>query len=176
MNGKRAGIYITVGLCSGLLVHTALIAVGISAIALAHPMAFTLLKIVGASYLIYLAWQAFKADSTQLIKRNETSKNFYSLYKKGFIMNITNPKVAIFFLAFLPQFTIPERGDVWLQLVSLGFLFIVCAFSIFCSIAMLSGTLKDKFFSKPSMQNLINKLAGLVFVALAIKLLITTKG
>lgn len=171
LSGRKAGILVTLGLCSGLLFHTLAVALGVAAIFQVSAIAFTGLKIVGALYLLYLAWGAFRASAESLAQDQQEPLSKLALYRRGIIMNITNPKVAIFFLAFLPQFADPSRGDMSLQLIYLGLLFIVVALVCFSTIAVLSGFLNQWLSRSPSAQLILNKIAGVVFVGLALKLL-----
>jgi len=167
-HGARAGVLVTLGLCTGLIVHTSLVAIGVAALFQSSEIAFTGLKILGASYLLYLAWQAFRAPaSTEL----EASSPAGHLYFRGVIMNLSNPKVAIFFLAFLPQFANPGLGSVPLQIVMYGLMFIVVTFLVFGSIAMTAGWLGSWLRRSVTVQLWLNWLAGLVFVGLALRLL-----
>jgi threonine/homoserine/homoserine lactone efflux protein len=173
--GKKSGLVIMLGLCTGLIFHTLAVTFGVAVIFQTSVIAFTILKIVGAMYLLYLAWQIFNASSEKIdTKNNDISIDYKKLYYRGIIMNITNPKVSIFFLAFLPQFTNPALGTVSLQMLFLGALFIIATILIFGSIALLSGSLSKVFNKSEKSQKFLNKLASFVFLGLAIKL-ITTK-
>ena len=173
MNGRFAGILVTFGLCTGLFVHTAAVAVGVAAIFAASAVAFTALKIVGAGYLVYLAWCAFRSTGTVDADGAPVSRK--NLYLRGVIMNITNPKVAIFFLAFLPQFADPARGSVTWQIVIFGAIFIVVTLAVFGSIAWFSGFVGEKLRRSPKIQSTINKIAGVVFLGLAARLLVAER-
>lgn len=118
--GRRAGLLVTLGLCTGLLVHTAGVTFGLAALFKASATAFALLKFAGAGYLLFLAWQAFHAGTETGPTANLDRLSGPRLYRRGIIMNITNPKVSIFFLAFLPQFADPARGSLAMQLLLLG--------------------------------------------------------
>ena len=173
--GKKSGLVIMLGLCTGLIFHTLAVTFGVAVIFQTSVIAFTILKIVGAMYLLYLAWQIFNAPTEKIDnKNNSISIDYKKLYYRGIIMNITNPKVSIFFLAFLPQFTNPALGTVSLQMLFLGALFIIATILIFGSIALLSGSLSKVFNKSEKSQKFLNKLASFVFLGLAIKL-ITTK-
>lgn len=174
--GRRAGILVTLGLCTGLVVHTSAVALGVAAILQTSAIAFTVLKIAGALYLLYLAWQAFKTSSARL--RNRTAKLLtpMQLYRRGIVMNVTNPKVSIFFLAFLPQFVSPENGGVAQQIFILGTLFILVTLVVFGGIAVLAGTLGSWLNDSPKAQIVLNRVAGTVFAGLALKLVSTTHG
>lgn len=171
--GKKSGLLIMLGLCTGLIFHTLAVTLGVAVIFQTSVMAFTILKIVGAVYLLYLAWQIFNASSEKIDPKNNILIDYKKLYYRGIIMNITNPKVSIFFLAFLPQFTNPNVGSVPFQMLLLGILFIFATIIVFGTIALLSGTLAQLFNKSENSQKILNKLASFVFVGLAVKLLTT---
>ena len=171
--GRVSGLLVTLGLCTGLLVHTAAVALGIAVIFQTSPIAFTALKIVGAGYLLYLAWLAWRAAPASLSEVSSTTRSFGALYRRGIYMNISNPKVSIFFLAFLPQFASPEHGSVAVQMMILGAVFIFATLLIFGAIALLAGSLGAWMSRSDSAQRYLNRIAGTVFAALAIKLLTT---
>jgi len=170
LRGRGPGLVIVLGLCSGLLVHTAAVAFGIAVIFKTSMVAFTVLKFIGAGYLLYLAWQAFRAAPEIIQGKSNGVYSYWHYYRRGLIMNLTNPKVSIFFLAFLPQFADPARGPVVVQLLLLGALFIGATILVFGSIALLAGTLGQWLQRSPRVQVVLNRLAGTVFVMLAIKL------
>lgn len=169
LGGRLAGFAVTLGLCTGLLVHTAAVACGVAAIFQVSALAFTLLKLVGAGYLIYLAWQAWRAPAATL-QAGGTAAGWGKLYRRGILMNVTNPKVSIFFLAFLPQFADPARGPLWLQMVLLGAVFILATILVFGAVACLAGSLGSWLGRTPRAQLVMNRLAGTVFLGLALKL------
>ena len=173
LHGKAAGFIVTLGLCTGLLFHTCAVALGVAAIFKTSAVAFNFLKVLGAIYLLYLAWQAFHASGKAIPGRDSISVAGRSLYLRGVIMNVTNPKVAIFFLAFLPQFTDPARGSLTLQIVLLGALFIASTLIVFGSIALGAGHIGDWLRKSARVQMVLNRAAGLVYFALAVKLATT---
>jgi threonine/homoserine/homoserine lactone efflux protein len=164
--GKRAGIAVTVGLCTGLLVHTSAVALGVAAIFQASALAFSLSKYIGAAYLLYLAYRSFTAGAGGSGELQTQKINFRRLYG----MNVTNPKVSLFFLAFLPQFTDPALGPLVPQILLLGLLFILSTILIFGGISLLAGGVGDYFRKSANARIFLNRLAGGVFVALAINL------
>ncbi len=168
--GRKSGVFITLGLCTGLIVHTTAVALGVAAIFQASTLAFNVLKFVGAGYLLYLAWGAFTAKSESLNSGSSTLKSAWALYVRGIVMNVSNPKVSIFFLAFLPQFTQPQNGNLVSQFFLLGTVFIVVALLIFSAIAMLSGSLGGWIKSSPNAQRYLNRISGCVFLGLSLKL------
>lgn len=173
--GRISGIIVMLGLCTGLLFHTAAVSFGVAIIFKTSKIAFTILKITGAAYLLYLAWMSFKAKPTDLGEGENKGLSTKKLYTRGIIMNITNPKVSIFFMAFLPQFTDPSRGPISIQMVLLGLIFIVSTFLIFGIIALLAGALGEWFNNSKKAQVILNKIAGSVFVGLALKLAVTER-
>src|SRR3546814_254993 len=120
MWGRRSGMFVVFGLCTGLIGHTLAVAVGLAAVFATSQTAFTVLKLAGAIYLVYLAWGAFRAQGNASSHEKPLRQSAALLYRRGIVMNLTNTKVSLFFLAFLPQFATPERGSVALQTVSLG--------------------------------------------------------
>nr|WP_320143430.1 LysE family translocator [uncultured Cohaesibacter sp.] len=176
LTGRKTGLIVTLGLCTGILIHTMLVAVGVSVIFRTSEIAFTLLKIAGASYLTYLAWQAFKAKASDLEEGEAKASRlkWHRLYMRGIIMNVTNPKVAIFFLAFLPQFADPLRGSMTLQLLLLGIVFDIVTLFVFSLIALGAGYLGEWLKKRRIAQLAINYVAGTIFLALALRL-VTTK-
>ncbi|MFH0785794.1 MAG: LysE family translocator [Pseudomonadota bacterium] len=168
--GKRAGITVTIGLCTGLLIHTAAVALGVAAVFQASALAFALLKYIGAAYLIYLAFLSFRAGAEIDSGQRTGSLIFAGLYRRGIIMNVTNPKVSLFFMAFLPQFTDPTRGPLVPQILLLGLLFILSTILVFGGISLLAGGIGSRLRKSEKAQILLNRIAAGVFIALAVKL------
>jgi len=169
LKGWRVGFYTTLGLCTGLIGHTFLVAVGVSVIFQTSAIAFNGLKIMGACYLVYLGWLSLKNKELVIGESKEKSTN-KSYYITGIVMNLTNPKVALFFLVFLPQFVDVNRGSVSIQIALFGILFILSALCVFTSIAYLGSSLERFLKKSKSVGNNINKLAAFVYFALAINL------
>ena len=169
LQGARGGLAVVFGLCTGLLFHTAAVALGLAAVFAASPLAFTTLKVAGALYLAWLAWQAFTASS-DLPGGSASSLSGWALYRRGIVMNVTNPKVTIFFLAFLPQFIALEAGPVALQVVWFGLLFMVATFLVFGAVALCAGALGERLRRSSRLRVVLNRLAGVVFLALAARL------
>jgi len=169
--GRRAGILVTLGLCTGLIFHTVLVAAGVAAIFLASAFAFGLLKLVGVIYLLYLAWLAFHASSTNLKADKARPLSHFKLYRRGIIMNITNPKVSVFFLAFLPQFTAAANGPIAHQIFLLGGVFMLTTLLVFGGVAVAAGGLGSWLQRSPKAQVYLHRIAGFVFIGLAAKLI-----
>jgi len=170
MKGRGAGLIVMLGLCTGLIVHSCAVAFGIAVIFQTSLLAFSILKYAGALYLLYLAGKAFTSSPEQIGTESSDGPRFLQLYIRGIIMNITNPKVSIFFLAFLPQFADPDRGPIWLQMLMLGGLFIVSTCIVFGGVAIFAGTLGQIFRQSSRVQSILHKIAGTVFLGLALKL------
>ncbi|MEM7502768.1 MAG: LysE family translocator [Pseudomonadota bacterium] len=175
LHGRMAGVLVTLGLCTGVLVHTAAVALGVAAVFATSAFAFNALKIVGATYLLYLAWQAWRAGASDLASNESPKLTGMQLYRRGIIMNVTNPKVAIFFLAFLPQFADPERGQLTVQIFLLGLLFIAVALVVFCAIAWFAGFLGSWLRQSGRAQVIMNRMAAGVFGLLALRLVVAER-
>ncbi len=170
VHGRRAGLLVVLGLCSGLLFHTAAVALGLAALFAASASAFTALKVVGAGYLVWLAWGAWNAPVGIHEEASGAPMTAAQTYGRGVLMNITNPKVAIFFVAFLPQFTDPARGPVALQILALGGIFIIAALLTFSTIAWFAAGFGQVFKRSLRAQRVLNRVASVVFVGLALRL------
>ena len=173
LKGWRIGFYITLGLCTGLIGHTVLVAIGVSVIFQTSAIAFNGLKIVGACYLLYLAWLSVQNKELNLGGTDRDSTN-RSYYFTGVIMNLTNPKVALFFLVFLPQFVNTSNDNDTIQIFLLGLLFILSALCVFTSIAYLASFLEDILKKSKTVNKNLNILAALIYFALAINLFFVT--
>ncbi|MBB53256.1 MAG: threonine transporter RhtB [Magnetovibrio sp.] len=171
--GWRSGLLVTLGLCTGIMVHTAAVAFGVAAIFLASATAFTSLKVIGAGYLLYLALCALRAEPMP-IEGEGLRLSSGKLFGRGIVMNITNPKVTVFFLAYLPQFTDPDFGSLHGQMMTLGALFIVATLMIFGSIAWFAGLLSEFLRGSNRTQRVINWIVAIIFICLAIRLLMVT--
>jgi len=171
LHGPRAGLLVTLGLCTGLLGHTLAVMLGVAAAVQASPTAFTAIQLVGAAYLLWLAWQAFQTRPATLGDAAPAPLGPARLYGRGVIMNLSNPKVTLFFLALLPQFTRGDGGPLWQQLGALGLLFIAATLMVFGAVALLGGQLQRWLARRPEAQRWLHRAAGLLFVGLAAHLL-----
>jgi len=173
--GKMAGVATATGLCTGILVHTSAAAFGISALLYKSALAFEIVKYAGAAYLLYLAWHALKESdqlvSSALVREN----NAFALCRRGIFMNVLNPKVALFFLAFLPQFVNPGAGSVPMQMIFLGVVFLVQAWLIFSAISVFAGTIGDKIVQRPGIGKYINWGKAGIFTVIGVKLALSHK-
>lgn len=173
VNGKKYGLATVFGLMTGCIIHTTFVAFGVSAIIKNNENLFFILKLLGALYLIYLAYKVYKSNpeitfSTENIQKKTTLQ----LFKTGFLMNVLNPKVTIFFLAFFPQFLFSDELSTIIQFYILGCIFIIVSFLIFGSIALLGGKISD-YLLRHQQTGLILKWAQIVvFVAIAVLILL----
>ena len=173
--GRIAGLFVTLGLATGLIGHTVAVAFGLAAIIRASTLAFTILKFIGAAYLLYLALQAFRAGVATVKKEDVPAFSPGNLYRRGILMNLTNPKVSLFFMAFLPQFADPRRGSMMLQFFQLGGIFIMATILVFGLISFIAGGVGEKFSNSPLAQKIVNRIASAVFVGLALKLALSER-
>ena len=174
--GPRSGLAAALGLCLGLMVHTIAVAAGLAALMQTTPLAFTVLKFAGAAYLLYLAWGAFRAKPGRADPATVPATRARRLVLRGVVMNLSNPKVAIFMLAFLPQFVDQGRDDTAMQLLVLGVTMAVVSLMVFAVIAFVSGTLGNGLKSHPAAETVLQKVAGIVFVGLAARLVLASNN
>ena len=168
--GARAGFATTCGLITGLFVHITAVSLGVAALFQSSETAFKVLKFAGAAYLLYLAWLSFRSGTSKASLQKAQFPGYGTLYRRGVIMNITNPKVTLFCLAVLPQFVEPERGHPTLQILSLGGLYELACLIVFTAIAALGGRMATWFNRSDRAQMLMNRIAGCIFLGLALML------
>jgi threonine/homoserine/homoserine lactone efflux protein len=170
--GRMAGIGFGLGCALGCFVHTLWATLGIGAVVMASEGTFTVLKMAGAAYLVYIGVMTWRfAGKATLIKLDDGSAEPMTVHlRRGFIANVINPKVALFFIAFLPQFADPGRGPVWLQMVLLGALFAVQTVLIFGSLGWFAGGIGARLARQPALALWLDRCAGTIFFALALHL------
>jgi threonine/homoserine/homoserine lactone efflux protein len=171
--GKKYGLATILGLMTGCIVHTIFLAVGISAIIKNNSNLFFAIKLFGALYLLFLAYKVYNSSSEISFSADKIEKkSSFQLFKIGFIMNVLNPKVTIFFLALFPGFLFTETLPLSLQFFILGALFILVSFIVFSIIAILGGTISDKIKKNKNIGIWLQWLQIFVFVGIAIFILI----
>ncbi|MFY9338335.1 MAG: LysE family translocator [Methanosarcina flavescens] len=173
--GGKAGIATASGLCTGVFVHTTAAALGISALVYKSALAFEIVKYAGAAYLLYLAWQALRESGELISSAPVRETNAVALYKRGIFMNVLNPKVALFFLAFLPQFVNIDSGNIPVQMIFLGIIFMVQAWLIFSAISVFAGVVGEKIIQKPGIGRYIDWGKAGIFTFIGIKLALSHK-
>lgn len=168
--GRKAAVVTALGMCSGVSVHTTAAALGISALLYSSAAAFTILKYAGAAYLLFLAYKALKEQQVLLPQGTAGGQSPWVMFRRGFIMNVVNPKVALFFLAFLPQFVSPGEESAALQMLLLGLLFMAQAVVLFGAIGWLSGSVGNLILRRPRMARWFGRLSAGIFASLGIRL------
>src|SRR5882672_10301122 len=169
--GRRAGVMSALGIGSGLLIHTLLAAVGLSAILAASAWAFAVVKTAGALYLIYLGVQALRKKVGSLDAPDLAPAGSWLVYRQGVVSNTLNPKVAIFFLAFLPQFVGPAGAHGPLPFLFLGAIFVVGGTCWSLGLAVCAASATRAIRRNPSVLGWLERLAGCVYIALGLNLL-----
>jgi threonine/homoserine/homoserine lactone efflux protein len=169
--GRRAGMASVAGIHTGSVVHVAAAAVGLSAVLAASATAFTVLKLVGAAYLIGLGVQKLRANpaaSSNPLLDEPRIVGLRRTYAQGVLVNVLNPKTALFFLAFLPQFVDPERGSTTVQVVALGLTFIALGIVSDGAYALLAGSLGERLRRSARFARLRDRTSGVVYIALGL--------
>lgn len=169
--GRRAGVAASFGIAGGSLVHTALAAFGVSAILAHSEAAFLAVKAAGVAYLLYLAWKALAAGhARRTVPTAPTPAGHGRIFWEGVLTNVLNPKVALFILAFLPQFVDPKAGPVWLQIIILGTLFNISGTTVNCVVALSTAAAARVLKGSAAVGIWLNRLTAVVFVGLAVRL------
>ena len=173
VHGKKYGLATIIGLMTGCIVHTTFVAVGISTIIKENNTIFLVIKILGAVYLLYLAYKVITGGSEISMSTEKIEKKTpFQLFKIGFIMNVLNPKVTLFFLALFPGFLFSEILSISLQFYILGALFILVSFVVFSLIAILGGTISEKIKTSKNIGVWLQWMQVFVFIGIAVFILI----
>ena len=173
VHGKKYGLATIIGLMTGCIVHTIFVAVGISTIIKENNTIFLVIKILGAVYLLYLAYKVITGGSEISMSTEKIDKKTpFQLLKIGFIMNVLNPKVTLFFLALFPGFLFSEILPISLQFYTLGALFILVSFVVFSLIAILGGTISEKIKTSKNIGVWLQWMQVFVFIGIAVFILI----
>ncbi|MDK4703157.1 LysE family translocator [Rhizobium sp. CNPSo 4062] len=175
-SGMRSGFAALFGIWSGACLHVLMAAAGLSAILAASALAFSTVKWIGAAYLIWLGIQALRSKGEGAwIKEAAKTLSWGRIYRQGIMVSLLNPKVAIFFLAFLPQFVVEGAGPVWAQLLLHGSLIIVVAAFIEPPLILLGGRLSEALRRNRSLGLWLDRGLGTLFVALGVRLAISAR-
>ncbi len=169
--GRKAGFAALFGIWTGAVGHVLMAAAGLSAILATSAVAFAVVKWVGAAYLIWLGIQALRSDGgTYVAEAVSVTSDYRKIFRQGVVVAVLNPKVAVFFLAFLPQFVVPDAGPVWAQLFLHGSLIIVVAAFIEPPLLIAGERLTTKLRNNPRFGMWLDRGLGSVLVALGIRL------
>lgn len=167
--GQRAGLISVLGLSTGALVHVAAATAGLSAILLASATAFGVVKILGAVYLVYLGIRTILTRRSTSEADSSGSRSMHRLFRDGFVVSVLNPKIAVFFLAFLPQFADPSRGPVALQVLLLGLLYVGLALITDGAYAVLASRLRKWLLGSRLARGPLPRYAsGFVYIGLGV--------
>lgn len=168
--GRTAGIISSFGIAAGSLVHTLAVALGLAGLLRAVPVAFEIVKWMGAAYLVWLGVRALRSHGGTTAPATLCPASRSAIFRQGMVTNMLNPKVALFFLAFLPQFVDPERGAAALQVIALGLLFNVSGTLVNILVATLAGGAsawsRRRFGESP----LMRRVTGVMFIGLGVRL------
>ncbi|MCD8554851.1 LysE family translocator [Seleniivibrio sp.] len=167
--GHKSGMAAAAGFSLGNIAHTTFAIVGLSAIIRSSALAFTAIKIAGAIYLIYIGWKTFTSKGGATAEKDTKILSPKAVFIQSITANILNPKVALFFIAFFPQFIKPQNGHPAIQMALLGLLFIICTFIVFSACALFSGQIGEKLKNSKG-AGYLNKAAGAVLMGLGVAL------
>lgn len=169
--GKKAGMLSLTGILAGFLVHIVLVSFGLTAVFVAIPMAYQLIKWMGVGYLVYLAWQGIKPDSSSLFEpKNLSQDSPLKLIQMGFLTNVFNPKVAIFYMSFFPQFTSPKYGSLVIQNIQLGFMQLMISGFVNFIILIFAARMASWFQNRPAYIRIQKRFMSAVLIGLAFKM------
>ena len=168
--GRVAGVVSALGIGGGTLVHTVAVALGLSTLLLSMPAAYEVIRYAGAGYLLYLGIRTLTSREDVRLDTQRPAQSLSHIFRQGVVTNVLNPKVALFFIAFLPQFADPARGSVAWQMLVLGLLFNVSGTTVNTIVGLLSGFLGAKLKERPTFWRVQRWFTGGVFVALAARL------
>ena len=168
--GKTAGMISAVGVTLGILVHTVFAAFGLAVILRTSALAFLAVKFAGAGYLIYLGLKAMKNKSDVTFNKRKSKASVRTIFVQGVLSNVLNPKIALFFLAFLPQFVDPGHGSASAQMVCLGLTFALCGIVFLVLLGYFSGRMGAWFSSKQKFAQKIRWFTGSILIALGLRL------
>ena len=168
--GRTAGLVSALGLGTGSLLHAVAATLGLSVVIAYSPVAYAMLKYLGAAYLVYLGVTILRQRTIQLAEVGPAGLSLARVYWQGALTEILNPKIAVFFLSFLPQFVDPSRGSVAGQTLFFGLLFHVTGVPINMAVAVLGSSIAAWFARNPLWERIRNGLAGLVLIGLGVRL------
>lgn len=171
--GPRSGLATYLGIATGSYLHAAFLAVGLSQLFLALPFAYDVVRVVGAGYLLYLAWQAFTTPADRQGEADVSIlQNTRVMFQQGLLTNVLNPKVALFFLALFPQFLNPEAGLIGLQIMILATILNVMGLIIYSGLIFIIAKSRRGLIGSSRVQRFAQRATGVIFVALAGRLVV----
>jgi threonine/homoserine/homoserine lactone efflux protein len=165
--GPKVGMSAAIGVNLGIAIHVILAAAGVSAALLTYPAAYDAIRYTGAAYLLYLAIQAWRSEGD--ISEGRAAAGLLAAVKRGFMTNVLNPKTALFIFAFIPQFTDPSIGPIWIQILILGAIFMLFGFAFSLSLGAAAGVFSNALRARVK---ILNKITAFLFGGLAAKLVL----
>jgi len=172
--GRAAGIVSSFGIAAGTLFHISAVALGLAALLTAVPIAYSVVRIGGAIYLMYLGVRAF-ARHAPLATREVARASLTTIFRQGAITNILNPKVALFFLAFLPQFVDPARGSAAAQIVVLGLIFDTSGTIVNTIVALGASRAAESMRANSKSVDVLHKITGVIFIGLGLRIALASR-
>jgi len=174
--GPKAGIMTALGVSIGLLGHTLLATLGLGALLLSSEFLFNIIKVIGAGYLIYIGYQLLRSKEDTINIKDLPKVSYRKMFIQGALSNITNPKVAIFYFSYLPQFVIPDSGNEAMQLFILGLTFATLTFALKAPIGFISGLLSFWIKTRPVILKYIHRTSGVILIGLGFKLALENRN
>ena len=174
-HGRKAGMLSAIGVVCGILIHTTASALGLTLVIQSSVFAFLLVKYAGAAYLLFLGVKTFRDKSTFSLHSSTSTVNSITLFWQGVLSNVLNPKIAIFFLAFLPQFVDQESSHIALQMFFLGLTFAVMGLCFLLMVGYSSGAFGGWLMRRPHYTQYLQRLAGGILISLGISLAFTER-
>ena len=174
--GSRAGIVAALGISAGSLVHILLAIIGVTAIFKSSEIAFDILRFAGAGYLLWIGIRSFSARGGDLSRPHVRPSEMFIVFRRGMFTNIFNPKVALFFIAFLPQFVSIDAGSIALQILILGLLFNFTGLLCNGTVGLFAGGAGRLLLQRPATAKWISRISGTIFIGLAVRLALTERA
>lgn len=172
--GRKAGWLTVAGITSAFIVHISATILGLTALLLAMPTAYTALKYAGIGYLLYLAWKNYSAKPATINKKEDSAaKASFFFYLKGFVGNVLNPQTTLLYFSLLPQFLHPERGKIWLQNIQLGLIQMCCSTLTNLTVVYITAKITGSTVQKPSTQIIVRHVVSILLALFAIKMAFT---
>ncbi|MEI7554641.1 LysE family translocator [Candidatus Chlorohelix sp.] len=173
---RRAGLVSALGIGGGIVVHTLLLACGLSALLISVPVAFEVVKYSGAAYLLYLGIKTLITKENLSLNKALPQEKLSRIFRQGVVTNVLNPKVALFFLAFLPQFTDPSKGSAFWQILFLGMLFNTSSTILYCGVAWIAAGASSFLNSRPGFTRAQRWFTGSVFILLGVRIVLSERS
>ena len=173
--GRSASAFAAFGCTLGILPHLLATVFGLAALMHTSALAFEMLRYAGAAYLLYLAWATWRDTAGFSVDRSASPKSSIELIVKAFLLNILNPKLTLFFLAFLPQFVQPSAGPALLQLITLSGVFMAMTFAVFVIYGLLAHLFRTAIIDSPSVQGWLRRGFATIFAGLGIQLALSER-